>query len=901
VNASPPVDVQARAAGGKSVDSGRALYLRLIWVYTLATCIAVSVSMLLGLVGLEWTVRQWLLFWMCVPVGTASFIVIDWFAINRTLKPLAPVLSALDRGEMVDRARLGAALVRALNLPQLSAVRVTLLHGPAAVVALISVVFFINTVFDAGIAAWQIVILGTLIFVFASPAHAIFEFFAVSKMIEPIAIRLSRVLDGPIPPEQAKDLISVPLRNKVLFLAIFVSSLPLVFSAVSFLFKFDRVLDAHGFVVPAGEIISMYLWAGGVVVVSVIGSIAMAILTAREVSNSAARLVEAMRQVEGGHLDDAELDVLTTDEYADINRGFGLMLDSLREEQKLLEVTQDLAGELLLEVLIARIMTATTQLLAAERASIFVYDEKADELFSLYADGLETRQIRVPTHAGIAGAVFTSGKIENIADPYADPRFNQEVDRRTGFTTASILCVPITNKAGARIGVAQALNKKGGAFTGKDESRLKAFAAQVAVSLENAKLFDDVLTTKNYNDSILKSTSNGIVTLDADGAFVTANDAAEAMLGLKRDAIVGRAATEHFVGANRWVAEALAKTQATGETVLSVDAELARSDEGVATVNLTTMPLVDADGAQIGSMLVLEDITEEKRVRSTMSRYMSKEVADQLLSAGELELGGKEQKVTVMFSDIRRFTSIAEALGPRDTVSLLNEYFTEMVDVIFQHGGILDKYMGDGIMALFGAPLVGPNDSDNAIAAADAMMMRLAALNVRREAAGQEALAIGIGFSTGPTVVGNIGSTRRLDYTVIGDTVNLASRLEGVTKQYGARIMLSEMTVRDLKRPATLRELDLIRVKGKDRPVAVYESLGYRAHEPDLAALIELSTVGVRAYRERNWTAAAEAFDRALALYPDDGPAQVYRERLAHLAANPPPADWDGVWNLTEK
>ena len=300
-------------------------------------------------------------------------------------------------------------------------------------------------------------------------------------------------------------------------------------------------------------------------------------------------------------------------------------------------------------------------------------------------------------------------------------------------------------------------------------------------------------------------------------------------------------------------------------------------------------------------MLVMEDITEEKRVRSTMSRYMSKEVADQLLSAGELELGGKEQKVTVMFSDVRRFTSIAEALGPRETVSMLNEYFTEMVDAIFLHGGILDKYMGDGIMALYGAPFLGANDADNAISAADEMMQRLAALNVRRVAQGQEALDIGIGFSTGPTVIGNIGSVRRLDYTVIGDTVNLASRLEGATKQYGARILLSEMTVRDLKRPATLRELDLIRVKGKDRPVAVYESLGYRTGEPGLPALLELHATGIEAYRARQWKKAERAFEGALELYPTDGPAAVYRTRCQLLAKTAPPADWDGVWNLTEK
>ncbi|MBL8552785.1 MAG: GAF domain-containing protein [Phenylobacterium sp.] len=907
MNASPPLRPADRraAAAAPAVDSGRALFWRLIFIYSLATGVAVSVTLLLGLLGLEFTAYQWLIFWSGVPLGTAFFTSIDFYVINRHLRPLAPVLSALDRGVRPSDEVLGAALVRALNLPQISAVRVTTLHGPAATFALIGVIWTANTVFHAGIAGWQLIALGTMIFVFASPAHAIFEFFAVSKAIEPIAIRLSRELGGPIPAEQAKDLISVPLRNKVLFLAIFVSSLPLVFSAVSFLFKFDRVLKAHGFVVPANEMTSMYIWASGVVAVCIVGAISMAILTAREVSNSAARLVEAMRQVERGDLDDAKVEVLTTDEYADINRGFGLMLDSLREEQRLLEVTQDLAGELLLEALIGRIMTATTDLLNAERASLFVYDDKTDELFSLYADGLEKVQIRAPTGAGIAGAVFTSGRTENIPDAYADPRFNQEVDKRTGFRTRSILCVPVTNKAGARIGVAQALNKKGGTFSAKDEARLKAFAAQIAVSLENAKLFDDVLSIKNYNESILQSTSNGIVTVDAEAKVVTANDPALALLGLARETVIDRPSWELFQGANHWISESLAKTLATGETHLAVDAELTRGgpdgDGTTASVNLTTLPLMDSNQEQIGSMIVLEDITEEKRVRSTMSRYMSKEVADQLLSAGELELGGTEQKVTVMFSDIRRFTTIAEALGPRDTVSLLNDYFTEMVDVIFQHGGILDKYMGDGIMALFGAPIVGPNDADNALAAANDMMARLAVLNERRAAVGGEPLDIGIGFSTGPTVVGNIGSVRRLDYTVIGDTVNLASRLEGTTKPYGAKILLSEFTVRELTKPAILRELDLIRVKGKDRPVAVYESLGYRAGEPLLGDLLELHAVGIKAYRARDWKAAGKAFSEALRLYPDDGPAQVYVERCRLLAKAPPPDDWDGVWNLTEK
>ena len=169
---------------------------------------------------------------------------------------------------------------------------------------------------------------------FASPTHAIFEYFAVSRTIEPVVERLSRALGGPIPAAQQARLISVPLRNKLLFLAIFVSSLPLIFSALSFLYKFDRMISKHGFAGPRDEMASLYIWSAGLVGVCVLGSISMAVLTSQEVSRSAARLIEAMRRVERGQLEDTKLEVLSTDEYADINRGFGLMLDSCAKSSR---------------------------------------------------------------------------------------------------------------------------------------------------------------------------------------------------------------------------------------------------------------------------------------------------------------------------------------------------------------------------------------------------------------------------------------------------------------------------------------------------------------------------------------------------------------------------------------
>jgi len=290
-------------------------------------------------------------------------------------------------------------------------------------------------------------------------------------------------------------------------------------------------------------------------------------------------------------------------------------------------------------------------------------------------------------------------------------------------------------------------------------------------------------------------------------------------------------------------------------------------------------------------------------VRSTMARYMSKEVADQLLEGGEAALGGQIQRTSILFSDVRGFTTTAEALGPRETVALLNEYFEEMVEAVFQFGGVLDKYIGDAIMALFGVPFQGHRDADNAVAVANAMLRRLGALNLQRLRADQRAIDIGIGIATGDVVVGNIGSPRRMEYTVIGDSVNLASRLEGATKQYHVKVLLAEATALALTVPTPLREIELLRVKGKDQPVTVYEALGHydETSFPNLDACLAAYAEGMRAYRMRAWREGAQAFELALSLNPADHPSRLYLERCRDYAAQPPPEDWDGARTLDHK
>jgi len=889
------------AAGEVPVASARALHRRLVLVYVGGSIAAVAVMFILALLGLDFTWTQWMILLGATPSGVAFYVLPDIYLIGRHLRPVANALDRLDRGERPSPKEISATLVRALNLPFYSFVRVTFLHGPMATISVL-VTMWVASLLGAGFAAWQALIFAAAALFFASPAHAIIEFFSISRdMVGPIA-RLSQFADDGILPEDQRRLVLIRLRSKLLYLSIFVAALPLVFFACSIIFKVDRLMREIGVAPTPQQMLPLWLWVIGVVVVCLALALMMSILTASEVSRSAAMLGRAMRLVEAGNLD-LDLSITSTDEYADLFRGFNHMIRGLRDEVRMLEVTQGLAGELNLDTLIQRILSAASDLIDAERATLFVFDPKTNELWSRYAAGMGSAEIRIPAAAGIAGAVFTTGVAENIADAYADPRFGRAVDERTGYRTRNILAMPIVNKAGARIGVTEVLNKKGVAgFTAKDESRLRAFTAQIAVLLENAQLFDEVLSVKNYNESILRSTSNGMITIDNDCKVVTANDAALSILGLSSDEFVGGPAGRFFEGENAWVMAAVERVARTGQRDSSVDANL-KVEGGNVSVNMTAQPLFGPSGDRIGSVLVFENITAEKRVKATMARYMSKEVADQLLAGGESELGGKAQTVTILFSDVRDFTTLSESLGARETVSLLNEYFAEMVEIVSHHGGILDKYIGDAIMALFGAPFKKPEDADNSVSVAIGMMVALRAFNQRRRGEGKQPIDIGVGVATGEVVVGNIGSPSRMEYTAIGDSVNLASRLEGANKYYKTKILIDEATVHALKRPSLLREIDLLRVKGKDKPVAVYEALGYHdaASFPGMGEALEHFNEGLCAYRERDWQRAMAGFEATLKLHPADAPSSMYIERCRHYLAAPPGPEWGGVWVLTEK
>jgi len=572
------------------------------------------------------------------------------------------------------------------------------------------------------------------------------------------------------------------------------------------------------------------------------------------------------------------------------------------QEMEFFKIVSDITAEIDLGALLNKVMSEATRMLNAERSTLFLNDEKKKELFSKVGLGLDATVIRFPNHMGIAGAVFQSGETINIPHAYADLRFNPAFDKRTGYFTRSILCVPVINKSGKMIGVTQVLNKRGGAFTKEDESRLRAFTAQVSIALENAKLFDDIQNMKNYSESMLESMSNGVITLNEDGKIVTCNTAGLQIMKAAPADILDRPAEAFFTGVNAWVMEKIERVEETRKSDVTMDAEL-EFGGGKISANLTALPLVNVEKKKLGTMIIIDDISSEKRMKSTMSRYMDPGLADQILAGGEDILGGKSTLATILFSDIRQFTTLTEELGAQGTVSLLNEYFTIMVDCIQKEGGMLDKFIGDAIMAAFGTPVAHDDDEDRAVRAAISMIRALNAWNVKRHADGKKPVSMGIGINTDTIVSGNIGSPKRMDYTLIGDGVNLASRLESLCKQYHACILISENTYRRLRGTYRIREVDRVVVKGKTETVGVYEVLDYHDEDtfPNVMEVVNHFKQGLHQYRSGAWDRAIDAFTEALKLHDDEKLCRMYIERCEYLRESPPGDTWDGVWIMKSK
>lgn len=298
---------------------------------------------------------------------------------------------------------------------------------------------------------------------------------------------------------------------------------------------------------------------------------------------------------------------------------------------------------------------------------------------------------------------------------------------------------------------------------------------------------------------------------------------------------------------------------------------------------------------------VLVEEGEKRRVHGAFRQYVSPEVIRRLLEAPDLVVPRKVE-ISIMFSDIRGFTSISEQLDAQELALFLNAYLTDMTRIVFRNRGTLDKYIGDAVMAFWGAPFEEAGHAEGACQAAVDMMDRMVELQKEWEEQGKPKLEIGLGINTGVASVGNMGSVLRYGYTAMGDAVNLASRLEGLNKEYGTHIIVSETAFKEVKNQDLIfRELDLIRVKGKLQPVTIYELLGRRDGGGEMDELAATFAKGRALYQQRKWTEAQAVFEDILHRWPGDGPGRTYWKRCQDYLSEEPPSNWDGVFVMTHK
>jgi adenylate cyclase len=301
----------------------------------------------------------------------------------------------------------------------------------------------------------------------------------------------------------------------------------------------------------------------------------------------------------------------------------------------------------------------------------------------------------------------------------------------------------------------------------------------------------------------------------------------------------------------------------------------------------------------------LRTAREKNFIRNAFTRYVSKEVISELIAdPSKLNLGGEEKKLTALFTDIKGFSGFSELLTPPELVRLLNSYFTEMGDIILQLNGTLDKYVGDAIVSFFGAPIPLPQHAHNACLAAIRMKKIEKIMNehIAAEKLSPKPLFTRIGVNTGDMLVGNMGSQDKLNYTIMGHHVNLASRLEGVNKQYGTWILISEQTYKEGGQAFLTRRLDRVRVMGITTPVRLYELIDEKSQvRPETFEVVELFHSGLESFEKQKWDEARGFFKQALKLDKDDAPSQVYVKRCQDFKKKPPAANWDGVFSLTSK
>ena len=356
-------------------------------------------------------------------------------------------------------------------------------------------------------------------------------------------------------------------------------------------------------------------------------------------------------------------------------------------------------------------------------------------------------------------------------------------------------------------------------FTETDLELLSALCNQAAVALDNARLFKDITEAKQFNESILGSIATAVITLDPLGEVDSINQAGLNILNTKIDQIIGN----HYMflfEQDPDVLEIIQLAEIENQTHTEINLPFKTVSEETV-INISAAPRLNPDGIIQGLVIAIEDITDVSKVKNTFKRYVSKQVVDELLDDdAKLNLGGEEREVTILFSDIRGFTNMSEKMNPEDVVNTLNEYFSEMIDIVFKNNGTLDKIIGDELMIVYGAPISNKDDTERAVKTAVEMQNKILELNKSRKKKKKKSIEVGMGINRGVVVSGNIGSRDMMDYTVIGDTVNLGARLCSAAGP--GEILVSSSVWEETQKKYKYKKLDPILVKGKKDKIKIY-------------------------------------------------------------------------------
>ena len=357
-------------------------------------------------------------------------------------------------------------------------------------------------------------------------------------------------------------------------------------------------------------------------------------------------------------------------------------------------------------------------------------------------------------------------------------------------------------------------------FKDLDLDILTSLSNQAAVAMDNAKLFKEITEAKQFNENILGSIATGVITINSIGEIDSINKAGENILKVEKQNILGNHYMYIFEHDNE-IIELISKTEDNKKIYSEINIPFLTASEDTI-INISVAPRIDINNNIEGVVIAIEDISDINKVKNTFKRYVSKQVVDNLLDdETNLNLGGENREVTILFTDIRGFTSMAEKMEPEKVVFTLNEYFSEMIDIVFKHNGTLDKIIGDELMVVFGAPLSSDDDTERALNTAIEMQNKIADLNKVRKKRKEPPIVVGAGINKGQVVSGNIGSRDMMDYTVVGDTVNLGSRLCSAAS--AGEIIVSGRVKNSTEQLFSFKELKPIRVKGKKEKIDVYQ------------------------------------------------------------------------------